>query len=478
MHVHLIGVAGTGMGALAGLLKSAGHRVTGSDTAFYPPMGDALSRWGIEVYRGFDPAHLAVSPDLVIIGNVCRADNPEARAATSRGLRTTSMPGAIEELFLGARPGWVVTGTHGKTTTTSLLAYLLHGIGYDPGMLVGGIPKDFGESFRLGGGGAPFVIEGDEYDSAFFEKTPKMWRYKPHAAILTSIEHDHIDIYPDPASYRAAFEGFVARIPEHGTLVAYAGDEVVRDVAKAARCRVVWYALADDLTGEISPTWIAAPIRAQGGMQPFDLFVGGTSCGPVLSPLIGAHNVKNTLATIALIAETSQGKVAVQDIMTPLRRFSGVRRRQDWIGEAAGVRVYDDFAHHPTAVRETLWAMRERHPEGALIAVFEPRSATACRNIHQDAYLEAFHAADVTLFAPLGRTNVPEAERLDTLAIASAIRARGETAMALSTLDEVLGAIVERAEPGDTVVMMSNGDFGGLHDRVLASLALRAKSRG
>ncbi len=478
MHVHLIGVAGTGMGALAGLLKSAGHRVTGSDTAFYPPMGEALERWGIEVHCGFDPAHLSESPDLVIIGNVCRADNPEARAAFERGFRTTSMPGAIEELFLGARPGWVVAGTHGKTTTTALLAYLLDGVGRDPGMLVGGIPKDFGESFRLGGSASPFVLEGDEYDSAFFEKTPKMWRYKPHAAILTSIEHDHIDIYPDPASYRAAFEGFVAKIPEHGTLVAYAGDEAVREVAKAARCRVVWYALEGDITGDLSPTWIGAPISAQGGMQPFDLFVGGTSCGPVLSPLIGAHNVKNTVAAIALIAEMSQGMVAVQDIMTPLRRFSGVRRRQDLIGEAGGVRVYDDFAHHPTAVRETLSAMRARHPEGALIAVFEPRSATACRKIHQESYLDAFYAADITLLAPLGRTNIPEAERLDTQAIASAIRARGEQAMAPATLDEVLSVIVERAEPGDTVVMMSNGDFGGLYDRVLAGLALRAKSRG
>lgn len=476
MHVHLIGVAGTGMGALAGLLKSAGHRVSGSDTAFYPPMDDALVRWGIEVRRGFDPAHLLDSPELVIVGNVCRVDNPEARAAIDRGLRVLSMPGAIEELFLAHRPGWVVTGTHGKTTTTALLAHLLHGLGRDPGMLVGGIPKDFGESFRLGGSASPFVIEGDEYDSAFFEKTPKMWRYKPHAAILTSIEHDHIDIYPDPASYRAAFEGFIARIPEDGTLVAHAGDEVVREVVKSARCRVVWYALADEHTGDLSPRWIAAPIRAQGGMQPFDLFVGGTSCGPVLSPLIGAHNVKNTLAAMALIAETSQGSVAVQDIMTPLRRFSGVRRRQEWIGEAGGVRIYDDFAHHPTAVRETLWAMRERHPEGALIAVFEPRSATACRKLHQEAYAEAFHAADLTLFAPLGRANVPLAEQLDLHRIASAIRARGDEALALSTLDEVLHEIVQRAEPGDTVLLMSNGDFGGLHDRVLAGLALRRRS--
>ncbi|MDQ3033298.1 MAG: Mur ligase family protein [Myxococcota bacterium] len=477
MHVHLIGVAGTGMGALAGLLQSAGHRVTGSDTAFYPPMGEALARWGIETRRGWDAANVADAPDLVVVGNVCRRDNPEARAAIDGGLRTTSMPGVIEELFLADRPGWVVAGTHGKTTATTLLAFLLHRLGRDPGMLVGGIPKDFAESFRLGdvASRAPFVIEGDEYDSAFFEKTPKMWRYQPHAAILTSIEHDHVDIYPDPASYRAAFEGFVARIPEDGTLVAYAADPEVRAVvASSAKCRVVWYALAhDDVGPELSPTWIAAPIAAQGGMQPFDLFVGGTSCGPVLSPLAGEHNVKNALATIALIAETSAGTISVQEILTALRRFSGVRRRQDLLGEARGVRVYDDFAHHPTAVRETLAAIRARHPEGALIAAFEPRSATACRSMHQQAYEDAFHAADLAILAPLGRANVPDAERLDLDAIATAIRAHGDDALAPATLDDVLSAIVDRARPGDTVLLMSNGDFGGLHDRVLAALALR-----
>jgi UDP-N-acetylmuramate: L-alanyl-gamma-D-glutamyl-meso-diaminopimelate ligase len=479
MHVHLIGVAGTGMGALAGLLRSAGHRVTGSDTAFYPPMGDALARWGIETRPGWDPANVADRPDLVVVGNVCRRDNPEARAAIDGGLHTTSMPGVIEDLFLADRPGWVVAGTHGKTTTATLLAFLLHRLGRDPGMLVGGIPKDFDHSFRLGDATsrAPFVIEGDEYDSAFFEKTPKMWRYRPHAVILTSIEHDHADIYPDLPSYRAAFDGLIERIPEDGTLVAFAGDPEVRAIASRARCRVVWYALARDDVGDLSPTWIAAPIAAQGGMQPFDLFVGGTSCGPVLSPLAGEHNVRNALATIALIAETSAGAISAQEIISALRRFSGVRRRQDLLGEARGVRVYDDFAHHPTAVRETLAAIRARHPDGALIAAFEPRSATACRNMHQHAYEDAFHAADLAILAPLGRANVPEPERLDLRAIAAAIRAHGGDALTPATTDDVLSAILDRARPGDTVLLMSNGDFGGLHDRLLAALALPTPAR-
>jgi len=473
MHVHLIGVAGTGMGALAGLLRSAGHRVTGSDVAFHPPMGEALVRWGIETRRGWDPAHLADRPDLVVVGNVCRRDNPEVRAAIEANLRIVSMPGAIAELFLADRPGWVVAGTHGKTTTTALLAFLLHQIGRDPGFLIGGIPHDFEESYRIGAPGAPFVIEGDEYDSAFFEKTPKFWRYNPRAAILTSIEHDHVDIYPDRASYRAAFEGFVARIPEDGILVAFAGDPEVRALARGARCRVVWYALERDAVDDVVPTWIGAPIAAQGGMQPFDLFVGGTSCGPVLSPLMGEHNVRNALAAIALVAEASGGPVPVRDLVAALRRFSGVRRRQEWLGEVRGVRVYDDFAHHPSAVRETLAALKSRHPEGRLIAVFEPRSATACRNLHQAQYEQAFAAADAVVLAPLGRPNVPEGERLDVAAIAASIRARGGDAVAAPDHDAAIAEILARASSGDTIVLMSNGDFGGLHDAVLAALALR-----
>jgi UDP-N-acetylmuramate: L-alanyl-gamma-D-glutamyl-meso-diaminopimelate ligase len=486
MHVHLIGVAGTGMGALAGLLKAAGHRVSGSDTAFHPPMGEALARWGIETKTGYSPANLEPRPDLVIVGNVCRKDNVEARAAIDGGMAYDSMPGAIEKLFLHDRPGWVVAGTHGKTTTTALLAVLAHRAGLDPGLLVGGIPKDFGESFRVGarqessGNGprtepihAPFVIEGDEYDSAFFEKSPKFLRYRPRAVILTSIEHDHVDIYPDEASYLAAFEALIAKIPADGVLVAWAGDPHIRRLAKKAVCRVVFFALSTDDVGDVSPIWVAAPIAAQGGAQPFDLFVGGSSGGPVLSPMMGEHNVRNALAAIALVAEATDGTIPVQTLTQALRSFSGVKRRQDLLAEAGGVFVYDDFAHHPTAVRETLAGVRSRHPDVKLFAVFEPRSATACRKIHEKEYEEAFHHADVTLLAPLGRTNIPESERLSVEAIAASIRARGGDAAAPPDHDAILKVIVERAERGDVVLLMSNGDMGGLHDRVIAALAMR-----
>ena len=478
MHVHLVGVAGTGMGALAGLLKAAGHRVSGSDTAFHPPMGEALARWGIETKKGWSPANLEPRPDLVIVGNVCRKDNPEARAAIDGGIPYDSMPGAIEKLFLGTRPSWVVAGTHGKTTTTTVLAFLAHRAGLDPGMLVGGIPKDFGESFRVGGPAAPFVIEGDEYDSAFFEKTAKFFRYvpasgAPHAVILGSIEHDHVDIYPDEASYVAAFEGLVDRIPKNGLLVAWAGDPLVRRVAKGARCRVVWFALSTDDVADLAPTWIAAPIASQGGAQPFELFVGGSSAGPVLSPLAGTHNVKNALAAIALVSEATNGTIPLTTLTHALRTFSGVKRRQELLAEARGVLVYDDFAHHPTAVRETLAAIRARHPEGKLFAVFEPRSATACRKVHEPEYEHAFANADVTLLAPLGRSNVPERERLDVAHVAAAIRAAGGDAEACADHDAILARITERAHAGDVVVLMSNGDMGGLHDRVIAALATR-----
>jgi UDP-N-acetylmuramate: L-alanyl-gamma-D-glutamyl-meso-diaminopimelate ligase len=471
MHVHLIGVSGTGMGSLAGLLRATGHRVTGSDRAFYPPIGPALARWGVETMEGYDPKNLEPPPDWVVVGNVCRPDHPEARAAIDRGLRYASFPATLAELFLTHRRPFVVTGTHGKTTTSTLLAFLLDRAGLDPGMLLGGVPRDFDESFRLGREGGPFVVEGDEYDSAFFEKTPKMWQYRAQAAILTSIEHDHIDIYPDEASYIAAFDGFVQRLPADGVLVAWAGSEAVRRCAAKAPCRVVFYALASDETGDVAPTWLAAPHAPHGGAQPFELFIGGSSAGRVLSPLSGLHNVNNAVAALALAAEAAGAPLPT--LVDALRSFHGVARRQELIGIADGVHVYDDFAHHPTAVRETLRGLRARHPEGRVIAVFEPRSATASRRLHQAAYVDAFADADVALIAPVGRPEIADAERLDVNALAADIRASGRDALAPHDLATLESWLLEHARSNDIIVLMSNGDFGGLHDRLLASLATR-----
>jgi UDP-N-acetylmuramate: L-alanyl-gamma-D-glutamyl-meso-diaminopimelate ligase len=490
MHVHLIAVAGTGMGALAGLFKAAGHEVSGSDVAFYPPMGPALERWGVRLVTGFDPAHLEPRPDLVIIGNVCRPSNPEARAAREAGLHTTTMAHALADYLLEGTAPLVVAGTHGKTTTSAIAAFLLHEAGRDPGFLIGGLPKNFDQSFRLPGsagpsGGkrlplvgpagtalrrTPFVVEGDEYDTAFFEKTPKFWHYRPEVAIVTSIEHDHIDIYPDEASYRAAFRGFIERVPERGLIVAAAADAAVVDlVSSAARAEVAWFALEGDDTHGQPPHWLAAPATADSSGQSFDLYAGGVYTGRVLMRVPGHHNVRNAVAALAAV---SQGYGVPLDVATSaLARFDGVRRRQDLLFEARGVRVYDDFAHHPTAVDETLRALRARHVEGALWAVFEPRSATACRALHQEPYARAFGAASRVIFAPLGRSDIPEPERLDLDRLVRALCTAGVPAEAAPSVDAIVAAIAASARPGDTVALLSNGAFGGIYDKLRGALS-------
>jgi UDP-N-acetylmuramate: L-alanyl-gamma-D-glutamyl-meso-diaminopimelate ligase len=507
MRVHFIAVAGTGMGALAGLFKEAGHEVSGSDVAFYPPMGPALERWGIRLMTGFDPAHLDPRPDLCVVGNVCRPWNPEAKAAREVGIPTTTMAHALADHILEGTSPLVVGGTHGKTTTSAIAAFLLDEAGRAPGFLIGGIPKNFDRSFRLpstfsapregrsslgarpasralppdprarlpiaGAHGTrrpPFVVEGDEYDTAFFEKTPKFWHYRPEVAIVTSIEHDHIDIYPDEASYRAAFRGFVERVPEGGLIVAAAHEPAVAEVVeKAARAEIAWFALEGDDTRGLPPHWLAAPATAGPTGQTFDLYAGGVYAGRVSTKIPGRHNVRNAVAAVAAVVQ-GYG-VPLAEATSALARFDGVRRRQDLLFEARGVRVYDDFAHHPTAVDETLRALRARHPEGALWAVFEPRSATACRAIHQEPYARAFGAASRVLFAPLGRSDIPEAERLDLDRLARELTLAGVPAETTPSVDAIVARIAEGAAPGDTVALLSNGAFGGIYEKLREALA-------
>ncbi len=471
VHIHLIGVCGTGMGALAGLLKAAGHRVTGSDASFAPPMGPALQRWGIEVMEGFSAENLQPAPDLVVVGNVCRPTHVEARAAIDGGLTYTSFPALMEQEFLQDRQSLVIAGTHGKTTSSSLLAFLLREAQKDPGFLVGGIPRDFDVSFRLGHAGGPFVIEGDEYDCAFFEKKPKFWRYNPHAVLLTSVEHDHIDIYPDEASYLAAFSGLIERIPTDGLLVAYAGDPHVRALAAQAKCRVRYYALDGDDCGDQVPIWSGAIAPPVGGATPIDLFGGGSPLGRVMSPLAGRHNARNLLGVLAMATEGAGADLST--LLDAVPRFSGVKRRQELLAIAGGVRVIEDFAHHPSAVQETLAGLRQLHGEGKLLAAFEPRSATASRRLHQQAYGVAFDSADGVVLAPVGRPEIATDERLDTTSLAERISSDSTWAVAADSLNRVRDTIVSQAEPGDTVVLMSNGAFGGIYDDIIASLATR-----
>ena len=466
MRVHLIGVAGTGMSALAGLLREAGHEVSGSDIAFDPPVGPALEGLGIECRPGWKVTNLANEPDLVVVGNVCRSDNPEAVAALEHGLRVASMPAVLEAQVLSSRKPFVVAGTHGKTTTSALVAFLLRKAGVDAGFLIGGLPLDFGQSSRLGSEGAPFVIEGDEYDSAFFEKSPKFWSYRPSSSILTSIEYDHVDIYPDEAAYLEAFMRFVALIPEDGWLFAWAGSDSVREVASSASCRVRFYALDGDDCGGIEPMWLG--VQAPGGA--LDLFGGGSLCGRVNLPLHGKHNARNAIAALAMASEAAGAPL--DRLIAVLPTFRGTKRRQELVGVADEVQVFDDFAHHPTAVYETLAGFRERS-RGRLIAVFEPRSATASRRLHQEAYAGAFDPADRVVLAPVARQEIPASERLDTEHIARHIgRGRAE---ACASIEDTVTRAVEIAQPGDTIVVMSNGRFEDAADRILLALTQRRR---
>ncbi len=484
MRVHLVGVAGTGMGSLATLFQKAGHRVSGSDARFDPPMGDVLAKAGVTLHEGYAAEHLASALDLVVVGNVIRKDNPEALAAEARGLARSSMSQALREHFLQRRTPLVVTGTHGKTTTASMCAWSLFEAGLEPGYFIGGVSKSLPESAALGRRGAsllrggaaesPFVVEGDEYDAVYWHKKPKFLDYVgvgPHdVAILTSVEHDHVDIYPTEAAYIDAFRGLARALPASGLLVCHAADPRAVAVSQEAQARVAYYALSGDDTGDVNPTWVGAPAAVDElGRQPFDLFAGGVSCGRFVLGVPGHHNVRNAVAAIAACAEGFDVKIA--QLRQSVASFAGVRRRQDLLGTAGGVRVYDDFAHHPTAVDETLRALKSRHPQGRLWAIFEPRSATACRAMHQEAYARAFDAADVVVLAPLGRMPVGESnDALDLAKLASDLGAKASVAAALG---DIPPRVARDAAPGDTVALLSNGAFGGVPRQVLAALESR-----
>lgn len=475
MHVHIVGVAGAGMGPLAGLLAELGHKVTGSDIAFEPPIGPALERWGVTCLRGFDPAHLDAHPDLVVIGNVCRPDNPEAVGAFQRGLDVTHMAGALQRFVFHQVSPLVVAGTHGKTTTSCLCAWLLDRTGSAPGFLVGGLPKNFERSFRAPRTKLsllqrnPFVIEGDEYDTAFFEKTAKFLHYRPQVAIITSIEHDHIDIYPSAESYENAFRRFVEKVPEDGLIVAFAGDaRVVEIVSEHAKARVVFYALQDDACA-VTPEWIAAPATQSSRGISFELFVGGMACGRFSLSLSGDYNLRNAVAALAATA-LGYG-VSLERTGRELSGFLGVSRRQELVGVERGVFVYSDFAHHPTAVRETLRGLRQKHPGVKLFAAFEPRSATACRRHHQADYALSFDAADTALLAPVGRRELPQEEQLDLDRLCRDLRARNVCAERFESVEEIVDRIGRETKAGDVVVLLSNGTFGHIQQKVLARLA-------
>jgi UDP-N-acetylmuramate: L-alanyl-gamma-D-glutamyl-meso-diaminopimelate ligase len=463
LKIHLIGIAGTGMGSLAGLLRAAGHDVRGSDEHLYPPMSTQLAEQGIPLMEGFSASNLDWKPDRVVVGNVCRKDHVEVLAAQQRGIPLNSFPALLAELFLETRRSLVVAGTHGKTTCSSLLAHVLTSAGRDPSFLIGGVPVNFRQSWRLGAGN-DFVVEGDEYDTAFFDKKSKFLHYRPKVVILTSVEFDHADIFADEEAVKAAFREFLALIPPDGDLIVCAASPGALEVAKAARCRVTTYArpgFSADWSFEVSG-------QKPGGRTILTLTQGGRSIGTVETGMPGLYNFENLVGISALANRVG---LDIHDLAKGVHRFLGVRRRQEVRGVAAGVTVVDDFAHHPTAIHETLLGLKDRHGPGKLITAFEPRSATSRRNVFQEGFAEALSIADEVVLAPLfAPEKVPVAERLDVERLAADLRSRDTPARLISGADATAEHIASRAAPGDTVVIMSSGDYGGLHDKVLARL--------
>ena len=463
MKIHLIGICGTGMGSLAGLLKAAGHDVRGSDEHVYPPMSTQLAEQSISTFEGFSPANLDWAPEVIVVGNVCRKDHIEVLAAQERGIGLESFPSLFGKLFLSGRHSVVVSGTHGKTTTSSLLAHVLNDAGRDPSFLIGGVPLNFRQSWRMGGG-AEVVVEGDEYDTAFFDKGSKFLHYQPRTALLTSVEFDHADIFRDEEAVRAAFRKFVALIPEDGLLVACAASPGAMEVARGARSQVVTYGRPGsgaDWTFEVAA-------RGTGGRTTLEVARRGERVVTIETNLPGIYNHENLIGVVAVASALG---VELPIIARAARRFLGVRRRQEVRGVARGVTVVDDFAHHPTAIRETVLALKGRFGPGKLIAAFEPRSASSRRNVFQTEFADALSVADEVVLAPLyAPEKVPEADRLDVERLAAELRQQDVPARLIPTVDATVEHMAQRAAPGDTVLVMSSGDYGGLHDKLLMKL--------
>jgi UDP-N-acetylmuramate: L-alanyl-gamma-D-glutamyl-meso-diaminopimelate ligase len=464
-HIHLIAVCGVGMASLAGLLQSRGYRVTGSDQNVYPPMSTYLADIGVNVLPGFRPEHVVPRPDLAVVGNAVSRANPEAQSVLEQGIPHISFPQALGQFLIGSRSSAVVAGTHGKTSTTALAAWVFTRAGLDPGFFVGGVPLNFGSGWKVGAGNH-VVIEGDEYDTAFFDKGPKFLHYRPEHVILTSIEFDHADIYRDLDHVKSAFLRLMEIIPANGTLVACGDYLAVKEIAAAARCQRITYGDADDAD------WRAVRVKFSAGRTFFEPCYKGKSEGRLEAAIIGRHNVQNALAVYAL--GRTMGIERAQ-LIDGFRTFAGVKRRQEIRGERRGVLVIDDFAHHPTAVRETVEAIRLAYSGRRIWAVFEPRSNTSKRNLFEHEFAAALALADRILIAPVYQPErIPDGERLSVDHVVSEIdRICGEDrAQKVESAADIASVIAREARPGDIALVMSNGGFDNVHERILQALAV------
>ena len=460
-HIHLMGVCGTGVGALAGMLQDAGFKVTGSDQHVYPPMSDFLADTGIEVFAGYSATNLEPRPDLVVVGNVITRQNPEAVALAELAIPYVSMPQALAHFFITNHNSIVVAGTHGKTTTSSILATLLDKAGLEPGFMIGGRVKTFGRNFNIGRG-CHFVVEGDEYDTAFFDKGPKFLHYRPAIAIITSIEFDHADIYADLAAVKESFRRLVKIMPADGCLVAHLDDPVVKEIVAQAECPVIGYGQSEGCN------WRLTEVRVGAEVTTFKVLKNGSFYGEFENTLPGIHNGLNSLAVIAVLDRLGLDRETTR---LGLRSFGGVKRRQEIRGVEGGVTVIDDFAHHPTAVRVTLAALREAYQGRRLIVVFEPRTNSSRRRVFQDVYAECFNDADLVLVKePEPLLNLAVGERFSSSELVAALIGKKIKAHYFASTDEIISFLLVNTSGGDIVAVLSNGGFDNIHSRLLAGL--------
>jgi UDP-N-acetylmuramate: L-alanyl-gamma-D-glutamyl-meso-diaminopimelate ligase len=456
-HIHLVGICGTAMASLAGLLKQRGFKVTGSDAAAYPPMSDFLSSINISVAQPYAEANLKPRPDMVVIGNAISRGNPELEYVLDERIPFRSLPDVLYEHFLRTREPIVVAGTHGKTTTTSMLSWIFQSAGNDPSFLIGGIAENFGSSFALRQG-RHFILEGDEYDTAFFDKGPKFLHYFPQSVILTSVEFDHADIYKDLDAVKTAFKRLVNLVPRKGKIVAWDGHANIDDCLARAFSAVERYGKKED------SYWRIADIDFGPEVTSWSVLREGKPWTSLEFALAGEYNVLNATAAAAL---ASHYGIEPEAIAAALRTFKSVKRRLEVKAEVAGVTIIDDFAHHPTAISETLRALRTRYPASRLWAVFEPRSNTVRRKVLQKELIGGLSLADQVVIASVFKAEaIPEEERLTPAAVVAGIKKKGKPARELADADAIVNAIAPELQAGDVVAILSNGGFGGIYEKL------------
>jgi UDP-N-acetylmuramate: L-alanyl-gamma-D-glutamyl-meso-diaminopimelate ligase len=466
MHYHLIGICGTAMASLAGMLQTRGHRVTGSDENVYPPMSTMLQGLGIPVFQGYRSEHLTPAPDCVIVGNAIPRGNPEVEETINRKLLYRSQAEVVQEEFIRGRHSLVVAGTHGKTTTTSIASWVLDQGGLNPSFLIGGVAQNFGVSFRVTNS-EYMIIEGDEYDTAYFDKGPKFMHYLPELAIVNNVEFDHADIYQDLDAVKLAFRRFMNLIPANGRLIAGWDSEDVRAIVGAMGSKL--FTRLETFGFNSEARWQIRNVDFTGQLSRFEVFRDNQSWGEFQTPLVGEFNLLNCLSVVIAADAWSISKDRIE---SALASFKNVKRRAEIRGEQRGVVVIDDFAHHPTAVRETLRALRSKYAKNRLIAVFEPRSWSSRLAVFQDDYAKAFAAADYVVIANVfdGRKVTEKGRPLDTAALIDAISKQGKPALALPDANQIVAHLVPELREGDVVAIMSNGGFDRIHDKILEAL--------